>query len=177
MKNIFNKITAFLIVICSAFIFTGCKDETPTEPNDGFEKIQSITYILGEDKITLQSKVYFEYTTEETSEEEYNTATNKGVKYYTTGIIETNGTVKNETPYGFNNGEKPEDLNALVGTTHYYAEATYYYKLTYTKLTISYLQIKIIDDNTIELKYYNSSKKEFTTKKVKTTNYEITNFN
>ena len=176
-RRIIYLVFCISLILSNLFIFSACNKEKNSE----FCKIQSISYIMDNEEITLYSKIYFNYNVDECSEEEYNNATNKGQQYYTNGIIQVDGTIKNQGTYVFNNGDNVDDLQKYIGESHYicndYHFPYMYSKITYTDLIVSYLNIKFIDSNTFQLKYYNQNEGDFVTIQIKTTNYKITYFN
>ena len=112
-----KKLITILLLAVMCFTLAACDN---SDKGNSSIQVQQITYTNGEDSITLTSRFYFEYTTEQVDATEYDNAAEKlGSKYYTAGIIEVNGTVKNQGFYYFNNGETPEQLNDYVDKTYY----------------------------------------------------------
>lgn len=177
MKNFSTVIFSLIIMLSTLFFSISC---TSKKDSSNYIKIQSITYSIGETSRTVTSSFYFEYTIEDASEEEYSTASNRGLEYYTYGIIELNGTVKNTGgSYTFNDGLTVEQLKSYIGQSHYFHELAYnpvYKKITYTNLIISYLQFKSISNDTFELKYYSQSEGAFITQEIKSNSYVISYF-
>ena len=166
--------TLLLVVIC--FTLGACNN---SDKNSNSIQVQQITYTLGGSTPTLTSRFYFDYILEEVSVTEYENATEKLEKYYTAGIIEVDGTVSNQGNYSFNNGDTPKQLKDYIGKT-YYCPAPYIYgicyKITYTAVHISYLNVTFINDSTFELSYYDNSLKRTQTSRIKTDNYKIVYF-
>lgn len=170
-----KKFITILLLAVMCFTFVACNN---SDKDDSSIQVQQITYTNGENSITLTSRFYFEYTTEQVDAAEYENAAGKlGSKYYTAGIVEVNGTVKNQGSYYFNNGETPEQLNDYVGKT-YYCTDDYgrYQKITYTALHLSYLNVTFINDATFEVSYYDNSLKGTQALRIKTDNYKVVYF-
>lgn len=176
-KKILSLIMVF-VSLCSMFALSGCGDNEPE-----YKQVQSVSYFYGDNEITVYSKIHFIYSTEDVSEEEYNNAENKG-KYYDVGIIKLDKTVENQGAWSINDGAKPEELKSQIGKVYYdykypsFAEPSRYgyVKKTFTDLVISYLEIKIVDDNTFILRYYSSDVKEFIAKEITSNNFVVNYF-
>ena len=170
-----KKFMELVIIVIMCFTLVACVN---SKKDDDSIQVQQITYTNGEDSITLTSRFYFDYIIEQVDAAEYENATEKlGSKYYTAGIIEVNGIVKNQGMFYFNNGETPEQLNEYVGKT-YYCSDSYgrYQKITYTAIHLSYLNITFINDGTFVVSYYDNSLRGTQTLRIKTDNYKVVYF-
>lgn len=174
-RKTMKKFIALVVLVIMCFTLVACNN---SEKGDGSTQVQQITYTNGEASITLTSRFYFDYTIERVEAAEYEDAAEKlGSKYYTAGIIEVNGTVKNQDFYYFNNGETPEQLSEYIGKTYYYTdEYGRYEKITYTAIHISYLNITFVNDDTFEVSYYDHTLKGTQTLRIKTDNYKVVYF-
>ena len=186
-----KKVLTVFLLVAMCFTFVGCnnigavcncdpdavcKCGEITSNDQTSVRVQSITYTDGEETISLTSRFRFEYTEEyvgKYTDEEYEDAIEK---CYTSGIIEVNGTVKNQSDYVFNDGHTPEQLSDYVGKTYYVHYLGYYKKITYTAVHISYLDVTFISDDTFEVSYYDYSLKDTLTLRIKTDNYKIVYF-
>jgi hypothetical protein len=187
MKKILSTFLAAITLLVTITFSVGCEE---IENRFVYKEVQKVTYALGGNWITRESKYFCEYEIEEVTEEEYLIVGNKycdNYEYYTSGKIQRDRTV-----YEYNIGEKLtlEELEEYTKYAHYIKEIdggeldenynyihTYSYKkITYTNVIISLINVKFIDENTFELKYYDEQVKEFVTQKINSDNYEISYF-
>ena len=170
------------IILLSAMCFTlfSCND---SENDDGSVRVQQITYATGEDTVTLTSRFYLDCTTEEVDASEYENAAEELKQWpYTSGIIEVNGTIKNQGTTHFNDGLTVDQLSNFIGTSFYSWDYDYnnyqpiYLKHTYTAVHISYLNVTFVNDDTFEVSYYDNSLKGTKTLRIKTDNYNMVYF-
>lgn len=172
-----KKLVTILLLVVMCFLLMACGNSEKTE---GPVQVQKITYSDGEGTEVLTSEFYFDYIIEEVDKAEYDNATEKlGEKFYTSGIIKVDGTVKNGGSYVFSNGETPAQLNEYVGKTYYVINYNYargYYKITYTALHLSYLNITFVNGDTFEVSYYDNFLKGTQTLRIKTDNYTVLYF-
>ena len=156
MKKTIKKIISIALLSCLMIsLLSACSSKMLT--GDDSIKVQSITYSHGNSTTTLTSSYYFEYTKEEVDVTEYENATEKIEYDYDSGIITIDGFARikiigdrNETYERTTN-----QLKELVGKTCYYMNdwTKRCYKITYTDLHLSYLNVKFINDDTFEVSY------------------------
>lgn len=154
MKKLMTLILTVALCACLSIPFAGC--------DSGWVEVQSITYTTrsGETK-TITSKCYWEITSEIITKAEYDNAP-----------IE----IKGEFFYLVNDGEEiPQDrkafktyINSLKGTYFYNCQYIYeypgfpdgnkvytYYKQAIKSYELKYVNVKISDNDSIEIKYDN----------------------
>lgn len=166
MKKFFCAIFSFVLV--SLLCFTGC--------SDGWTEVQSITYAIGSYSTTYTSTFYMDISTEFITKEEYQS------------ILES-GTTSEFHIREFNditNGVIPVDRESClseytVGKTYLarnkaisIEESIYLYKFTVNKKEFRYVKIKFVDNDCLEISYYDDDENK--TVKVKPTSYKITYF-
>ena len=162
-----KKLVSVLLLVVFCLSLSSCINEEPVQ-------VQSISYSEG----NLTSSFSFQYSVENITKEEYDNAAEKmGEKFYTSGIIEVDGTAKNQGNYHFNDGHTPEQLQDRVGKTYYCHNLNLgYVKLTYTSLTISYINVRFLSDGALEVSYAVSADNEMQMFRIKSENYKIVYF-
>jgi len=156
-----------ICVLILPIFFVGCKEE---DPNDGFVEVQSITYVVGDNSTTLNSTWRIKTIPNSTlasSEQEvslnaiyYTWHPNYDPSYISsapffrfTNVFNKNINInsnKSNIPT-FNNGDivyyYSSDTYSLVESNDKYC-----FKTTVKEVELSYINIKVINDNTIEIK-------------------------
>ena len=169
---LFSCLLISLLSACGSKMLTG----------DDSIKVHSITYSHGNSEETIYSSYEFEYTIDIVDVTEYENSKEKREDIYIRGTISIDGFARvNEG--GITYEQTPNQLKDLVGKTYYYKRSDYndtnhrYYKITYTDLHISYVNVTFINGDTFEVSYYSESDGKTITKRIKTEYYSITYFN
>ena len=187
MRRFFSTFLAVISLLVTIAFGAGCEE---IENKFVYKEVQKISYALGNGRVTKTSQYFCQYEIQEATEQEYLNASNKCNYYdgyYTSGDIQLDKTVE-----GKNGGEDLtiEELKKYIKQTYYmkvadgwevdenfhYVERYSYKKIKYTGLIISCINIKFIDKNNFEIKYYDEQAEDFVTQKINSDNYEISYF-
>lgn len=164
MKKFFSAfLTAILLVF--PISLSACS-------NDGeWKEIQSITYRTDSGGNTVTSTYWYECQRIEVTQEEYESASSELI-----GSRYEGGKIRTDRKTHLNK------LSSVIGEYYYLSLPIYedthtvweYFKYTYTSVEVRYVEIKFLDDNLFELKYYENG--DYVTIRVLPTSYEITYF-
>lgn len=168
MKKTISLILTIVILISSAVLLSGC--------NGGYQKVYSIKYSTSPHDVSLYSCFYFDVEKKEVLQSEYDSATNKASSIFYQGTINVDGTITEKSSSSASAIIKTvKDLKKLKGNTFYVQSGSHYYKVSYKKLILSYVEVKFYADGTLGIRHRNSDNK-LVTVRVKAENYTITYF-
>ena len=143
------------------------------------EKVYELTYSVGGQSKTLKSIVIVKGELEKRiTYKEFESAETK-LYFYSSGeyaTISINNTVRS----CFEQKEEwieLDEIKELEGETYCVSNYGGYAKYTFTSVSAEYVEVTIIDDNTLEISYYQYEAKARVTERIKPDSYQITYFN
>lgn len=176
-KFLLPLLAAVFFILC----FTGCNNSAKNSDNDGWIEVQSISYSTQDGGDTLTSNYVWDYTEEEITQEEFCNALNispENILEIEPGFRfpDINGTIPIDQSARKNLLNSLKNLKGTVAYSYIYSVNSQgtifaFYKRLYSNYTLSYVKIRLFDDNSIEIKYQDN------TIKVLPTSYKITYFN
>lgn len=150
MKKIFSIFTVLMLVIMP-FCFSGCGNNSTAQIEYNVIKdwtdVQkfSICTESSYTKLSQSSTIYFKYTEEECTEEEYNNSQNK---YVISSLA-----VENNKQTSIKQAQERLN-NRIYYSRHYISQDNYtYHKYTYNGFYTDIIQIKIYSNNYLEYKH------------------------
>jgi len=147
-----------ICVLILPIFFVGCKEE---DPNDGFVEVQSITYVVGDNSTTLHSTWNISITPHSartTTEEDFTVNVNNYTWHPHFNKSEFITRFTNVYTKSWNMSEIKSNIPSFAsGDLVYYCltdneDDTSYYKAVIEEVRLTYINVKIIDNNIIEIK-------------------------
>ena len=175
-----KKFICLIVVIAALMMLVSCNTNKIPEATD---RVQSVVFRSGDHVEGYASKWRFVTECEEVSEKEFNNAD----KTITQKSGFTGGFNADGSPYSSYSAFEDysmEQLEDVVGSVYYYAEADYnygyykskYYKITFEELELSYVNVSVLDDGSVCVSYYDFDSGTTVTKLIKSDFYTITYF-
>ncbi len=175
---------ALTALLCALGAGCGGSDLPSSTPNGEWLEVQSIKYSTNSTdhgttsyvstSYILKSTCRFDAETEASTAEEFESAPDD-LKKYSYSYYHSS-----EAEMPLNRKEFLDTTKNSIGKTYYikdedYYNATYYYKTTLKSYELRYVRVRFLEDNCIELNYYDGS--EQTTIRVLPLSYTVTYFN
>lgn len=187
MKKVISFALTIVLLVSFAVSFTSCSRIM-------FKKVQSVSYQPANSSGTekLQSSCNIKFNFESISAEEYDNANGNKWETESTGnyfhyydeyleqehCFNSKQTINTDKKVNFFGKDfSPRELEKREGESFFIKFEGNHRKVIILEVEVYYVEIKFVNNDTMELRYYDIMKKETITKRVKTQNYQIIYFN